>query len=109
MEVRAIAKYVRVSPTKIRRVTDLIQGKQTEEAIKILDFVRSSNAEKVKKVLKSAVSNAQNNFELNPSILYVKRAFVDKGPTFRRVKPRARGRADFITKRTSHITIILEG
>jgi len=108
MEVKAIAKYVRVSPTKIRRVTDLIQGKQTEEAIRILDFVHSSNAEKVKKVLKSAVSNAQNNFELNPSILYVKRAFVDKGPTVRRVKPRARGRADFIKKRTSHITIILD-
>ena len=109
MEVRATAKYIRVSPGKIRKVTDLIQGRQTEEAMKILDFVHSGNAGKVKKVLKSAMSNAKNNFELDANILYVKRAFVDKGPTFRRIKPRARGRADIIRKRTSHITIVLEG
>jgi len=109
MEVRAIAKYIRVSPEKVRKVTSLIQGKQIGEAMEILDFVHSGNAQKVKKVLKSAMSNAQNNFGLSSNILYVKRAFVDKGPVSKRTKPRARGRADLIKKRTSHITIILNG
>ena len=109
MEVKAVAKYVRVSPQKVRRVTHLIQDKQVQEAMRILDFVHSDNAGKIKKVLKSAMSNAQNNFELDSKTLYVKRALIDKGPTFKRMKPRARGRADSIKKRTSHITIILEG
>lgn len=109
MEVRAIAKYVRVSHGKVRRVTNLIQDKQVEEAMKILQFVHSDNGRRIKKVLKSAMSNAQNNFELDLKTLYVKRALVDQGPTFKRMKPRARGRADTIKKRTSHITIILEG
>lgn len=109
MEVRAIAKYIRVSHGKVRRVTNLIQDKQVEEAMKILHFVHSDNARRIKKVLKSAMSNAQNNFELDLKTLYVKRALVDQGPTFKRMKPRARGRADTIKKRTSHITIILEG
>ena len=108
MEVRAIAKYIRVSPTKIRRLTNLIQDKRAKEAMRILDFVRSDNARRVTKVLKSAMFNAQNNFELGSKTLYVKRALVDKGPTSKRMKPRARGRADSIKKRTSHITIVLE-
>lgn len=109
MEIRAIARYIRVSPSKVRRVTDLIQNKQAEEAMRILDFVNSDNARRIKKVLKSAMSNAQNNFELDLETLYVKKALVDKGPTFKRMKPRARGRADEIKKRTSHITVVLEG
>lgn len=109
MEVKAVAKYVRVSPLKIKRVADLIKGKQAEEAIKILNFTRIGNAPKVRKVLKSAMANAQNNFGLASNTLYVKRAFVDKGSTLKRVKPRARGRADMIRRRTSHITVVLEG
>ncbi len=109
MEIKAIAKYIRVSPAKVRKVTDLIQNKQVEEAMRILDFVRSDNARRIRKVLKSAISNAQNNLELDSKTLYVKKALVDKGPTFKRMKPRARGRADSIKKRTSHITVILEG
>lgn len=108
MEVKAIAKYVRGSSRKIRKVIHLIQGRSTAEAVEILDFARSGNARKVKKVLKSAISNAKNNFGLSLDTLYVKRAFVDKGPVFKRMKPRARGRADLIRKKTSHITIILE-
>ncbi len=109
MEVKAIAKYIRVSSAKVRRVTNLIQNKQAEEAKRICDFVNSDNARTVKKVLKSAMSNAQNNFELDSKTLYVKKALVDKGTTIKRMKPRARGRADSIKKRTSHITIVLEG
>ena len=109
MEVSAVAKYVRVSPSKVKRVTDLIKGKQVEEAIKILNFTRIGNARKVKKVLKSAMANAQNNFGLASNTLYVKRAFVDKGSILKRMKPRARGRADMIRRRTSHITVVLEG
>jgi len=109
VEVSAVAKYIRVSPAKVRRVTNLIQNKQAEEAMRILDFVHSDNARTIKKVLKSAMANAQNNFELDSKTLYVKKALVDKGPTFKRMKPRARGRADSIKKRTSHITVILEG
>ncbi len=109
MEVRAVAKYVRVSPLKVKRVTDLIKGKQAEEAIKILNFTRIGNARKVKKVLKSAMANAQNNFGLASNALYVKRAFADKGSILKRMKPRARGRADMIRRRTSHITVVLEG
>lgn len=109
MEVRAVAKYVRVSPLKIKRVTDLIKDKQAEEALKILNFTRIGNARKVRKVLKSAMANAQNNFGLARDALYVKRAFAGKGPILKRIKPRARGRADMIKRRTSHITVVLEG
>lgn len=109
MEVRAVAKYIRVSPLKIKRVTDLITGKQAQEAIKILNFIRIGNARQVKKVLESALANAQNNFGLASDTLYVKRAFAGKGPIIKRMKPRARGRADTIRRRTSHITVVLEG
>jgi len=109
MEVKAVAKYIRVSPEKVRKVMGLIQNTQADEAMRILGFVRSENARRVKKVLQSAMSNARNNLELDSKTLYVKKALVDKGPAFKRVKPRARGRADLIRKRTSHITIVLEG
>ncbi|MEA1965434.1 MAG: 50S ribosomal protein L22 [Candidatus Aerophobetes bacterium] len=108
MEVKAIAKYVRVSPFKIKEIADLIQGKQVEKARSILNFAVKKNALLVEKVLKSALSNAENNFGLTPNGLYVKKVLVDKGPTFKRIKPRARGRADLVRRRTSHITVILE-
>jgi len=108
MEVKATAKYVRVSPFKIKKIVDLIQGKQVEKARSILDFVTKKNARVVEKVLNSALSNAKNNFGLTPDTLYVKKALVNKGSTFKRTKPRARGRADLVRRRTSHITVILE-
>jgi large subunit ribosomal protein L22 len=107
MEVKAIGKYIRVSPLKLKKIVDLVRGKSTSEAMNILNFAQPQNAREVAKVLKSALANAQNNFGLDPSTLYVKNAVVDKGPVFKRTKHRARGRADLIRKRTTHITVIL--
>ncbi|MCD6472567.1 50S ribosomal protein L22 [Candidatus Aerophobetes bacterium] len=108
MEVKATAKYVRVSPFKIKKITELIQGKQIEKARNILSFVTKKHTRVVEKVLESALSNAKNNFGLTPDNLYIKKALVDKGPTLKRTRPRARGRADLMRRRTSHITVILE-
>lgn len=108
MEVKASVKYVRVSPLKVRNAVKLIRGRQVDEAIWILDLVRKRSAKEVRKVLKSALSNAQNNFDLSRESLYVKAAVVGKGPAFKKVKPRARGRADLIKRRTSHIAVTLE-
>ncbi len=108
MEVKAAVKYVRVSPLKVKNVVKLIRGRQVDEAIWILDLVRKRSAKEVRKVLKSALANAQNNFDLSRESLYVKEAVVGKGPAFKKVKPRARGRADLIKRRTSHIAVTLE-
>ena len=108
MEVKAVAKYIRVSPIKVKKVTDLIQGRPVGEAVEILNFTRKGTVGKVTKVLKSALANAKNNFGLDSDSLYVKKAVVGKGPTLKRMKPRARGRADVMRRRSSHITIILE-
>ncbi len=108
MEVKAAVKYVRVSPLKVRNAVRLIRGRQVDEAICILDLVRKRSAKEVRKVLKSALSNAQNNFDLSRESLYVKEAVVGKGPAFKKVKPRARGRADLVKRRTSHIAVTLE-
>ncbi|MEA3485219.1 MAG: 50S ribosomal protein L22 [Candidatus Aerophobetes bacterium] len=107
MEVKAVGKYIRVSPLKLKKVADLVRGKSTSEAMNILNLAQPQNAREVAKVLKSALANAQNNFGLDPGTLYVKNAVVDKGPVFKRIRPRARGRADLIKKRTAHITVIL--
>jgi len=108
MEVKAVVKYVRISPLKVRNAVRLIKGRQVDEAMGILDFIGKRSAKEVRKVLKSALSNAQNNFDLSRESLYVKGAVVGKGPAFKRVKPRARGRADVIRRRTSHIAVTLE-
>jgi len=108
MEVKAVAKYIRVSPLKVKKVTDLIQGKPAGEAVEILSFTRKGTVVEVAKVLKSALANAKNNFGLNSDSLYIKKAVVGKGPILKRTKPRARGRADLMRRRSSHITIILE-
>ncbi|MFQ6066475.1 MAG: 50S ribosomal protein L22 [bacterium] len=108
MEVKAVAKYIRVSPLKVKKVTDLIQGKPAVEAVQILNFTRKGGVGEVAKVLKSALANAKNNFELSSDTLYVKKALVGKGATLKRTKPRARGRADLMRRRSSHITIVLE-
>ncbi|MEC9488445.1 MAG: 50S ribosomal protein L22 [Halanaerobium sp.] len=107
MEARAVARYVRVSPRKTRQVMDLVRGKDIGEAFNILRFTPKKPAGIIEKVLKSAVANAENNFDMDPDILYVAKAYVDEGPTMKRIQPRAMGQANLIRKRTSHITIIV--
>ena len=108
MEVRAVTRYVRVAPRKARLVTELIKGKPVEEALTILRFVPKKAARLVDKTLRSAVANAEQNPNIDVDTLYIKRIFVDGGPTMKRWRPRAMGRATKIIKRTSHITVILD-
>lgn len=108
MEIKAVARYVRISPRKARLLTDLIKGKDLGEAQQILDFSPKAAARAVAKVLASAAANAENNNKIPPESLFVLRAFVDEGPTLKRFRPRAMGRATRINKRSSHITIVLE-
>ena len=107
MEVKAVTKYVRVSPRKARVVVDLIRGKSVEQAREILAFTNRAIAETVEKTLNSAVANAEHNNSLNPDTLVVKRAYVDEGPTLKRIRPRAKGSASRINKRTCHITVVV--
>ena len=106
--VRAVAKYLRFSAQKGRLVVDQIRGKKVLEAATALAFSDRNAAREVMKVLKSAVANAENNHGLRADELYVSAAFVDEGPTFKRWKPRARGRVDRINKRTCHITVVVD-
>ncbi|MBE9546168.1 MAG: 50S ribosomal protein L22 [Proteobacteria bacterium] len=108
METRAIAKYIRISPQKARLVVDMIRGKKVEEAQKILTFTRKKAAGIVEKALKSAIANAAQNPNIDENILYVKEVFVDQGPSLKRWRARAQGRAAMIKKRMSHITVILD-
>jgi len=107
MEARAVARFVRVSPFKARRVIDLIRGKHVVQAQAILDHLPHKAARIIRKVLDSAIANAEHNFGLNREDLYVVRCFVDEGPRLKRIKPRARGRADIIKRRFSHITVVV--
>ena len=107
MEVKAVARFVRVSPRKARIVVDQVRGKSVERAREILAFTNRAVAENVEKVLNSAVANAEHNNPLRADNLVVKAAFVDEGPTLKRIRPRAKGSAARIRKRTSHITIIV--
>lgn len=108
MEARAVARYVRISPRKVRQVIDLIRGKDVGEALTVLRYTPKRAAGLVEKVLRSAMANAENNHEMDVASLYVAKAYVDQGPTLKRIMPRARGMADRIRKRTSHITVILK-
>lgn len=108
MEARAQARFVRVAPSKARRVVDLIRGLPAGDAQTLLRFQPQAASEPVGKVLASAVANAEHNQELDPDSLWVRRAYVDEGPTLKRFRPRAQGRAYRIDKRTSHITVIVE-
>jgi large subunit ribosomal protein L22 len=107
MKVRAHARYIRQSPYKVRRVLDLIRGLPVEEAEQVLAFTPRAASEPITKVLRSAVANAEHNHALDAEELYVAEAFADEGPTLRRFRPRARGRATRIRKRTSHITVVV--
>ena len=108
MESKAVAKYVRIAPRKVRVVMDLIRGKNVAEAFAILKLTPKVGADAIEKVLKSAVANAENNFDMNVDKLYVSSAFVDQGPTLKRIHPRSRGQAFKILKRSSHITVVVE-
>lgn len=107
MEARAVARFVRVSPYKARLVVDQIRGKSVSEAREILIFSERAISEVVEKVLVSAVANAENNHNMNAEDLVVKATYVDEGPTMKRIRPRAKGSASRINKRTSHITVIV--
>ena len=104
----AKARFVRVSATKARRVIDLVRGKTVSEALDILRWAPQQASEPVAKVIASAAANAQNNDGLDPSTLVVATVYADEGPTAKRIRPRAQGRAFRIRKRTSHITVIVE-
>ena len=105
---KAVARYVRISPYKVRIVLDIIRGKGYKEAVAILENTPKAASEPVKKVLMSAAANAENNQGLSKDNLYVAACFADQGPTLKRVMPRAQGRAFRILKRTSHITVVLD-
>ena len=105
MRVTATAKYIRVSPRKVRLITNLIAGKPVEEAAAILRFLPNAAAKDVAKVLKSATANAENNYNLSADELRVESAVADEGPTLTRGRPRVQGRYFQVLKRTSHITV----
>ena len=108
MESKAVAKYVRIAPRKVRVVMNLIRGKNVAEAFAILKFTPKAGADAIEKVLRSAVANAENNFNMDVDNLYVSTCFVDQGPTLKRIHPRSRGQAFKILKRTSHITVAVD-
>ena len=107
MEARAQARYVRVTPMKARRVVDLIRGMNAADAQAVLTFAPQAASEPVGKVLASAIANATNNHAMDARSLVVSAAYVDEGPTQKRIRPRAQGRAYRIRKRSSHITVIV--
>ncbi|KAB7666144.1 MULTISPECIES: 50S ribosomal protein L22 [Bacillaceae] len=107
MQAKAVANTVRIAPRKARLVVDLIRGKQVGEAVAILKLTPKAASPIVEKVLKSAIANAEHNYEMDINNLVVEQAYVNEGPTLKRFRPRAMGRASQINKRTSHITIVV--
>ncbi|TMB03732.1 MAG: 50S ribosomal protein L22 [Deltaproteobacteria bacterium] len=108
METRASSRFVRLTAQKARLVVDLIRGQRVERAIALLEYTPKRGAKTVLKTLRSAVANAEAAHKVDVDALYVKRAFVDEGPTAKRFLPRAHGRATKIFKRTSHITVVVD-
>ena len=104
----AIARHVRMSPTKVRRVVDVVRGMDVTEALAVLKFAPQAAADPVRKVVASAAANAENTENLRTNDLFVSQAFVDEGVTLRRIRPRAKGSASRILKRASHITVVVE-
>jgi large subunit ribosomal protein L22 len=105
---RAIVRYVRISSSKVAIVLDLIRGKPVSEALSILKFTPKASSPVVTKLLNSAIANAENNLEMDKKELYVAECYAGQGPTLKRIRPRSRGMANPILKRTSHITVILD-
>ena len=104
-EVKATAKYIRIAPRKVRIVMNLVRGKSVADALAIMKFTPKVGADAVEKVLRSAIANAENNFDMDVDRLFISSAFVDQGPTLKRIHPRSRGQAFKILKHTSHITV----
>ena len=107
MEVRAVAKDTGISPRKVRRLVDMVRGKRVDEALAILKYTPTPTARLVAKTVKSAAANAENNFQMSPSELKIIRIMADEARTMKRFRPRARGRAAPILKRSSHITVVV--
>ena len=108
MESRAIAKYIRVSPQKTRLVADVVRGMNVDKAITTLKFMPKKPAGILRQVIESAVANATQDDQVDVDNLFIKKIFIDGGPSLKRIRPRAMGRATGIIKRTSHITVILD-
>ena len=108
MEARAYLKYLRISPRKVKIVLDLIRGKDADVAMAILKNTPKAASPELVKLLKSAIANADHNFQMDVTKLYVSECFVTPGPTLKRIMPRAKGSADRINKRTSHVTIVVK-
>lgn len=107
MKVRAVAKDVGISPQKVRLVIDMVRGKKVDEALTILSFSPTPTAKAVAKVIKSAVANAESNFQMSPAELIIADIFADQGHTLKRFRPQSRGRISPILKRSSHITVFV--
>lgn len=107
MDAKATLRYARIAPRKARRVVDLIRGKKAGEALIALRFMPYRGADFVEKILKSAMSNAENKKAVNPEEMVIAKAYVDQGPVMKRMEPRSMGRANMIRKRSSHITLVI--
>jgi len=108
MEVRAVAKYIRTSPRKVRLVADLVRGRRVADALTLLRLMPQAAAQDVAKVVKSAVANAEQNNHMSAEDLYIARISADAGPTLKRFRPRAHGRSSTILKRSTHITVAVD-
>ena len=108
MEAKATLKYARISPRKVKIVLDLIRGQKADKAMAILKFTPKAACELLEKLLKSAIANAENNFQMDVSKLYVSECYVCPGPTLKRIRPKDHGRAHRILKRTSHVFLTVK-
>ncbi|HBH30070.1 MAG: 50S ribosomal protein L22 [Desulfofustis sp. PB-SRB1] len=108
METRAVGKYIRISPQKARLVADVVRGMNVDQAITTLKFMPKKAAVLVRQVVESAVANATQNDQVDVDSLFIKNIYIDGGPSLKRIRPRAMGRATPIIKRSSHITVILD-
>ncbi len=108
MEAKAVGRSIRISPQKARLVADVVRGMDVDKAITTLSFMPKKGAGIIRKVLESAVANATQDDQIDVDSLYVKKIFIDGGPSLKRIRPRAMGRATGIIKRTSHITVVLD-
>lgn len=108
MQVRAVNRFVRMSAQKVREILDMVRGQQVDEALAVLQFCPRAGAREVRSLIQSAVANAENTYMLSREDLYVATIAADNGPTLKRWRPRARGRADMIRKRTCHISVVLD-
>lgn len=108
MQAKAIARTIRIAPRKVRLVLDLVRGKEVSEALAILKLTNKRTSPVVEKLIKSAVANAEHNYDMDIDRLFVSEIYADEGPTLKRFRPRAKGSASRINKRTSHISVVLE-